>query len=136
MKTSTIFIVDDTLHVCDLVKKIVNHLYPEKDVLTFADGSEAVAHLEITTPELIITDIQMAELSGYGLIEIVYQRFDEKELPIILLSALAASNDDLHIRNSLESRGLPRLPILSKPVNVRDLQTQITQALDNQIHIV
>lgn len=136
MQTSTIFIVDDTPHVCDLVKKIVNHLYPDKDVLTFGDGSEAVAHLEITTPELIITDIQMAELSGYGLVEFVYNRFDENTLPIILLSALAANNDDLDIRNALENRGLPRLPILSKPVNVRELQEKISQALDNQKHIV
>ena len=136
MKTSTIFIVDDTPHVCDLVQKVVNHLYPEKEVLTFEDGVEAAACLETTTPELIITDIQMAEFSGYELVKLVYEQFAQETIPIILLSALAANNDDLHIRNTLESKGLPRLPILSKPVNVRDLQEQITQALDNQIQAV
>lgn len=135
MKNSTIIIVDDTPHVCDLVQKVVNHLYPDKEVLIFGDGIDALAYLKTTTPELIITDIQMPQLNGYALVEFVYQNLDEQTVPIILLSALAASNDDLHIRNSLESLGLPRLPILSKPVNVRDLQNEITQAIDNQMYI-
>ncbi len=134
-KEATILIVDDTSHVCDLVEKVVSHLYPEKKVMIFADGSEALSYLKNATPELIITDLQMPELSGYALVEFVYQNSDEQKVPIILLSALAASNDDLHIRNSLASRGLPHLPILSKPVNVRDLQDQIVQALDNQMYI-
>ena len=134
-KEATILIVDDTSHVCDLVEKVVNHLYPEKKVMIFADGLEALNYLKIQTPELIITDLQMPELSGYALVEFVHQNNDGPKVPIILLSALAANNDDLHIRNSLTSRGLPHLPILSKPVNVRDLQDQIVQALDNQMYI-
>lgn len=134
-KEATILIVDDTSHVCDLVEKVVNHLYPEKRVMIFGDGLEALDYLKNTTPELIITDLQMPELSGYALVEFVHQKGDEQKVPIILLSALAASNNDLHIRNSLTNRGLPHLPILSKPVNVRDLQNLILQALDNQMYM-
>lgn len=57
------------------------------EVITTADGREALEQLEKDAPDLIITDIMMPYVSGLEIINYVRQKI-EKKIPIIILSAM------------------------------------------------
>ncbi|MEM8543019.1 MAG: response regulator transcription factor [Cyanobacteria bacterium P01_H01_bin.119] len=56
-------------------------------VVSAQDGREALSRLETHQPHLIITDISMPGLDGYGLIQQVRQRPQYRLLPVIFLTA-------------------------------------------------
>jgi DNA-binding response OmpR family regulator len=57
------------------------------EVITTADGREAVAKIEETDPDLVITDIMMPYVSGLEIVSIVRKKTN-KRIPIIMLSAM------------------------------------------------
>ncbi len=59
----------------------------EYEVITTADGREAVAKIEELDPDLVITDIMMPYVSGLEIVAIVRKKTNKK-IPIIILSAM------------------------------------------------
>ena len=57
------------------------------EVITTADGREAVAKIEEMDPDLVITDIMMPYVSGLEIVAIVRKK-NNKRIPIIMLSAM------------------------------------------------
>lgn len=57
------------------------------EVITTADGREAVAKIEEMDPDLVITDIMMPYVSGLEIVAIVRKKIN-KRIPIIMLSAM------------------------------------------------
>jgi len=51
------------------------------------DGREALAKMEKTTPDLVLSDIIMPELDGYGLFEIIRSRAEWVSIPFLFLTA-------------------------------------------------
>jgi len=85
--SQTILVVDDS----PTVVKFVSFSLKGKgfDVLTARDGMDALekmSNLEKTV-DLIITDLNMPNLDGYGLIEAVRGSPQHQETPIIILSS-------------------------------------------------
>jgi len=83
----TILVVDDS----PTVVKFLSFSLKGKgyDVLTARDGMDALekmSHLEKNV-DLIITDLNMPNLDGYGLIEAVRENQEHQETPIIILSS-------------------------------------------------
>ena len=89
----TILVVDDS----PTVVKFLSFSLKEKgyDVLTARDGMDALekmSNLEKNV-DLIITDLNMPNLDGYGLIEAVRESPDHQETPIIILSSEQGDED-------------------------------------------
>ncbi len=57
------------------------------EVITTADGREAVAKIEEMDPDLVITDIMMPYVSGLEIVAIVRKKIN-KRIPIIMLSGM------------------------------------------------
>jgi len=57
------------------------------EVITTADGREAVAKIEEMDPDLVITDIMMPYVSGLEIVAIIRKK-NNKRIPIIMLSAM------------------------------------------------
>lgn len=51
------------------------------------DGKEALAKMEKTTPDLVLSDIIMPELDGYGLFDVIRSRAEWVSIPFIFLTA-------------------------------------------------
>jgi DNA-binding response OmpR family regulator len=57
------------------------------EVITTADGREAIAKIEELNPDLVISDIMMPYASGLEILAIIKKRTD-RQIPIIMLSAM------------------------------------------------
>src|SRR5262249_16385754 len=81
-----ILVADDNFDLRAYVKRL---LAPQYDVETVSDGEAALESARNHHPDLILSDIMMPRLGGFGLLEAVRQDQSLKRIPVILLSARA-----------------------------------------------
>lgn len=91
---------------CDLLK--ANGFIVEP----VADGREAIEIARIFLPELVIMDIQMPNISGLELIEILKADEALRTIPVLAVTAYAAKGDEDRIRDA-GAEGY-----LAKPVSI------------------
>ena len=83
--------VDDSLTTRTLEKSILEaHGYR---VVLALDGLEALAQLRSELPDLVITDIQMPRLDGFGLLEQMKKDPRLARLPVIVVTSLEKRED-------------------------------------------
>jgi two-component system chemotaxis sensor kinase CheA len=86
-----ILVVDDSITSRSLEKSILEaHGYR---VRVAVDGVEALELLRVEKANLIITDIQMPRLDGFGLVEALKADSRLKEIPVIIVSSLERVED-------------------------------------------
>lgn len=116
-----ILVVDDKTSISNL---IVQFLKKDFDVETREDGLEALAWLqEGNIPDLILTDLQMPNLDGMGLITHVKASGYFADIPIIVLSSLDSSND------RIKCLKLGAEDYMVKPFNPEELLIRIERIL-------
>ena len=90
-RKATILVVDDEPHVLKLIK--ANLESSGYRVLTATDGLEAIQAVEQELPDLVLLDIMLPKLDGYG----ACKRIREfSAVPIIMLTARSAQVDLVH----------------------------------------
>ena len=57
------------------------------------DGIEALAQLRVRESRLVITDIQMPRMDGFGLLEAMKQDRDLSRIPVIVVTSLERRED-------------------------------------------
>lgn len=82
--TKTILAVDDSRTMRDMVSHTLKGA--GFTVLVAEDGNDAVRQLEGQTVDLIITDLNMPGLDGFGVIEHVRANPQHKFVPILMLT--------------------------------------------------
>jgi signal transduction histidine kinase len=83
---ASILVVDDN---ADLRGYIAGLLKPFYDVTTAHDGLEALSSLQSHVPDIVISDVMMPRLDGFGLVRELRADPTTRLLPVILLSARA-----------------------------------------------
>ncbi len=90
-KTPTILVVDDSLTTRTLEKSILEaHGYRVRLAL---DGLEALTQMRSDLPDLVITDVQMPRLDGFGLLEQMKKDPRLARLPVIVVTSLEKRED-------------------------------------------
>ncbi|MCK6591381.1 MAG: response regulator, partial [Polyangiaceae bacterium] len=92
-------------------------------VTTAKDGADALAKLELSTPDLILSDTRLPNLDGYGLVRKLKERLDWASIPIVFLTSQKSIEDKI--------RGL-ELGVedyLTKPIFVRELIARVNLLL-------
>lgn len=108
-----ILTVDDEQDVSDLIRF---HLQQAGyDVLTAASGREALGTIAERRPSLIILDLMLPDIDGFGVCEILRRNPDTATIPIIILTAWA-TNDSRTLGLDLGA-----LDYLTKPFSPREL---------------
>ena len=82
---TTILIVDDE----EMTRRLLR-LMLERDgyrIVEAEDGIQALARIEETVPDVIILDVMMPNMDGFATCEVLRERPDTADLPIIMLSA-------------------------------------------------
>ncbi|MDQ6993562.1 MAG: chemotaxis protein CheW [Mariprofundus sp.] len=87
-----ILFVEDTLFFRNLVIPVLESMAFE--VWTAIDGEQACETLETLLPDIILTDIEMPKLDGYGLARWIHQQPHLKGIPLIALTATPPAEDD------------------------------------------
>jgi len=114
--------VDDEQDVTDLVQFHLTRAGCE--VATAACGREALASVAARRPDLILLDLMLPDIDGFGICEILRRDPATAAIPIVLLTAWAT--------NDARSLGLElgALDYLTKPFSPRDLTARVQQLLN------
>jgi PAS domain S-box-containing protein len=107
-KRYKILAVDDEYLNTQLIKSV---LAEEYDILTTCSGYEAIDLVRQYTPDLILLDIVMPDLSGFEVCKVIRADAEYDTIPIIFLTAVESQDAQLY---GLELGGID---FLTKPVN-------------------
>ena len=116
-----VLIVDDNADMRRYVRRLLEHRW---EVETAADGRAALAAIHRRRPDLVLTDVMMPELDGYGLLRELRAEPNTRDLPVILLSARAG--EDARI----EGLDAGADDYLTKPFSARELIARINANLE------
>jgi diguanylate cyclase (GGDEF)-like protein len=94
------------------------------DVIEARDGAEAVALATQELPDLIVSDVMMPEMDGYGVVKRLRGAFATRHIPIIMLTAKSEMTDKI--------QGLQggANDYVTKPWEHRELLLRIRNVLD------
>ncbi len=85
-KRARILLADDNADMRDYVRRLLGTRY---EVEAVADGEMALAAARERTPDLVLTDIMMPHLDGFGLLRALRDNPGTSTIPVIMLSARA-----------------------------------------------
>jgi DNA-binding response OmpR family regulator len=97
-------------------------------VTTASDGGDALAKVELSTPDLILSDTRLPRLDGYELVRRLKERPDYSAIPVVFLTGQRSIEDKI--------RGL-ELGVedyLTKPIFVRELIARVNLLLARRTH--
>jgi CheY-like chemotaxis protein len=84
----TILIADDEAHLRSLLHQTLEELEDEGvELLTAANGEEALAAIESARPNLVFLDVMMPKMSGFDVCDRAKQVLGLKDTYIVLLTA-------------------------------------------------
>ena len=81
-----VLVVDDNADMREYLGRILDGRY---DVDTFGDGAAALERIRSAPPELVLADVMMPTLDGFGLLAAIRGDQQLQSLPVVLLSARA-----------------------------------------------
>ena len=82
----TVVLADDNADMRAYVERLLS---PQFNVITAKDGQEALEKMIGHCPDLLLTDVMMPRLDGYGLLKVIRATPELQHVPVILLSARA-----------------------------------------------
>lgn len=118
MSGETILVVDDEVNIRELAR-----LYLEQEgfqVITAADGNQAIEHIRYDQPSLVVLDLMLPDIDGW---EVCRKVRSTSDLPIIMLTARSEDVDKIV---GLE---LGADDYMTKPFNPRELVARIKAVL-------
>lgn len=86
-----ILIIEDNTEVRENTAEILE--LADFEVLTAKNGKEGVELVTVELPNLIICDIMMPELDGYGVLHILSKKETTRNIPFIFMTAKAEKSD-------------------------------------------
>ncbi|MES2598314.1 MAG: ATP-binding protein [Verrucomicrobiota bacterium] len=111
-----ILLADDNADMREYVARL---LAPHYDVTTVADGQAALEFARAQPPDLVLTDVMMPRLDGFGLLRELRADPDLCTLPVILLSARAG--EESRVEGMAEGAD----DYLVKPFSARELIARV-----------
>ena len=116
-----ILIADDEAHIRHVLSmKLANAGY---DVVTAADGEEALEMCLAEKPDLMCTDYQMPFMSGLELCQELQKHEETRNMPILMLTAR-----EFDIEAHQQSSG-GILDVLSKPFSPREVLAKVQELI-------
>lgn len=117
----TILVADDNQDLCTF---IADSLSTEYNVLTAADGEEALQMLRKNTVNLVVSDIMMPKIDGLELCKKIKTDIKWSHIPVILLTAKSA---DMSIVEGLQQGADD---YITKPFNIEHLRLRVQKFID------
>ena len=116
-----VLLADDNADMRDYVRRLLSGRY---EVEAVPDGEAALDAARLRRPDLVLADVMMPRLDGFGLVERLRADPATKAVPIIMLSARAGEEARVE---GLEA-GVD--DYLIKPFNARELMARVAALLD------
>jgi signal transduction histidine kinase/DNA-binding response OmpR family regulator/streptogramin lyase len=119
----TVLVVDDNE---DLREHLVDVLSGQWNVMSAADGEQAMAMARKSLPDLIVSDLMMPRMDGFELLKALRADWQTSHIPLLLLTA----RQDNETR--LKGLTLSADDFLSKPFDARELLIRLKRMIDNR----
>ncbi len=113
---SRVLLADDNTDMREYIRRLLEKRY---EVVAVSNGSEALSAAVANPPDLILSDVMMPELDGFGLLKSLRADERTKTLPIILLSARAGEE------SYVEGLDAGADDYLFKPFTARELLARV-----------
>lgn len=109
-----ILVVDDEASIRHILKTRLSMM--GYDVMTAADGEEALEIFRQQVPDLVVLDVMMPKLDGFGVCQVLRK---ESGVPIIMLTAMA------DVKDRISGLELGADDYLVKPFSPKELESRI-----------
>ncbi len=116
-----ILLADDNADMRDYVVRLLG---PQYDVQAVPDGKAALHAIQAQRPDLLLSDVMMPRLDGFGLLSAIRADPRLRDIPIILLSARAG--EEAHV----EGLDAGADDYLVKPFAARELLARVRSNLE------
>jgi signal transduction histidine kinase/DNA-binding NarL/FixJ family response regulator len=116
-----ILLADDNADMRGYVRRLLAN---QCDLQTVADGQEALDAIRGRRPDLILADVMMPRLDGFGLLRAIRSDAELKDIPVIMLSARAGEE------SRVEGLKAGADDYLVKPFSARELIAKVNSLLD------
>ncbi len=120
MNKYRILVVDDEESLCEILKF---NLEKEGYIVTTVLSAEEALALNLADFDLMILDIMMGELSGFGLARILRKRPETAETPIIFCTALDSEAD------KIKGLDIGADDYISKPFSLAEVMARVRSVL-------
>lgn len=117
-----ILVVDDEAHLRKLIAIILRSA--GYDVITASSGVDALTRLGEALPDLVVSDVMMPELDGFGLLENMRANARLRAIPVIMLTAMSETD---HVVQGL---GLGADDYLAKPFQRAELLARVRAKIE------
>src|SRR4051812_19394278 len=87
----TILVIEDNNDIRENVEEILT--LSDYKVLTAANGKEGIESAQKNTPDLIICDIMMPGIDGYGVLHVLHKEPATQNIPFIFLTSKSERSD-------------------------------------------
>ncbi len=121
-QATTILIVDDDQVYCQLLKKGLSRIGYEVSVAHC--GSEALAEVKHSKPNIVLLDMRLGEESGLGVIEPLLVLHPEAK--IIMVTAFAS------LATAVSAVKMGVLNYLAKPVDVKSIHAMVQDSMSTE----
>ncbi|MGF7173914.1 response regulator [Azospirillum doebereinerae] len=115
-----VLIVDDNTDMRDYMRRLLGTRHTVEVV---GDGMAALEAIHERRPDLILSDVMMPRLDGFGLLKAIRESASLRDLPVILVSARAGEEA------SVEGLSAGADDYLVKPFSARELIARVDGAL-------
>jgi signal transduction histidine kinase/CheY-like chemotaxis protein len=118
LRPSRILVVDDNATNRELIEEILKPTRHE--VTTAANGFEALEILRRERPDIVLMDLRMPGMDGYGALKAIRKDRATELLPVIAVTASSAPSDEGSLRRAFDS-------YLRKPFSRAELFQELSQ---------
>ena len=117
-----LLVVDDDPQVVDLVRQLLDD--QSYEITSASDGEEALEEIARQRPDVVLLDLLMPRLDGFGVIEALRHDPRYRDIPVVVLTAKALTPEEKtslqqHVLKIVQKRRLERGALL------RDLQSAL-----------
>lgn len=116
-----LLVVDDN---ADMRRHLVGLLAPAYDVAVAVDGADALARASQRPPDLVLTDVMMPNLDGFGLLDALRRDPALAAVPVVMLSARAGGEA------AVEALDAGADDYLVKPFSAGELRARVRANLE------
>ena len=110
-----ILVIDDEKEFCRLMKLGLERLGPF-EVSTCSSAVQAISTVRAVRPHLIFLDIQMPEMSGGEIADLLRADEDLKQIIVVFVTAIVTENELSNLENLIEGKYY-----FAKPVKIEEL---------------
>ncbi len=123
--SAKVLVADDDLWILRMIATVLERR--GHSVTLASDGEEALTHALVSTPDLVITDINMPRMDGWELIGAMRDSEKLVDVPVVVLSEL--SDDDSRVRGYQLGVG----DYVAKPFRFEELDIRVANILRNTL---